>query len=297
MQLHNPQCFTKYLGPWAIEPSRFSALVALAKSGQLHAAAPKGQAQEREPFLRDASGIAIIPIDGVIMKQESKFGGTSSLELRRSLRAAVADPEVKAILLSIDSPGGTVAGQSELADAVRSANVRKPVHAQINDLGASAAYWTASQARSVSANETALVGSIGTVAIIEDTSKAYEMDGIKVHVLSTGPYKGAFADGAPVTDEQLADMQAIVDNTNEFFLGAVAAGRGLSRTDTEAVADGRLWLAGQAMALGLVDNVRSMDDTLEAIRQDIALEASRASVASRMASSKRRAVSEALDRT
>lgn len=293
--LHNPQCFTQYLGPWAIEPTRFAAMVALAKAGHLHAAAKPAQS-EREPFLMDSSGIAIVPISGTIMKQESKFGGTSSLEVRRSLRAAVADPEVKAILLSIDSPGGTVAGQSELADAVRSANARKPVYAQINDLGASAAYWTASQARSVSANDTALVGSIGTLAVVEDTSKAYEMAGVQVHVLSTGQYKGAFVDGTEVTDDHLSDLQAIVDQTNEFFLSAVEVGRTMARSQVEQVADGRLWLAGQAMALGLVDHVRSQDDTLDAIRTEIALQESRASVAARMGASRRRAVSEALDR-
>lgn len=297
---------------------RFSTLVAMAKAGLLEASDPKGGfANTREylmavmapgkpderlesidpPYLRDGSGVAIIPVEGAMMKEVSKFGGSSTIQIRRGLRAAAADPDVKAILLAIDSPGGTVAGMTELTDAVSAANRQKPVYAQINDLGASAAYWMASQTRSISANKTALVGSIGTVAIVEDSSKAYEMAGVVVHVVSTGDYKGAFADGAPVTEEQLADLQATVDGVNAFFLAGVSQGRGMAIADVKAVADGRLHLADDAQALGLVDHVRSMDATLEAIRADIAREASRTSVARRMDASKRRAVREALDIT
>lgn len=294
--MHNPKCFSRHLGPWAIEPVRFVSMVALAKAGKLQAITVADGSENDGPlYLKDGTGIAIIPVEGAIMKEQSKFGGASSLDIRRGLRAAVADPDIKSILLAIDSPGGTVAGMTELADAVKAADLRKPVYSQINDLGASAAYWAASQARSISANATAQVGSIGVLAIVEDTSKMYEMAGITVHVVSTGEYKGAFADGTEVTEAQLADLQSIVDETNKFFLGAVALGRGMSMDAVKEVADGRMYMASQAQALGLVDHVRSMDETLDAIRADMARDASRASVARRMDASKRRAVHEALD--
>src|SRR6185436_13049667 len=138
---------------------------------------------------------------------------------------AAADPSIKTILLLIDSPGGTIAGTAELADSVAAANKIKPVIAHADDQMASAAYWIASQCRMITSNRTALVGSIGTYVEVYDTSKMYENAGVKVHMISTGPHKGALVDGTPVTDDQLAEVQKLVDSLNRHFLAAVSAGR------------------------------------------------------------------------
>jgi len=124
-------------------------------------------------YERIAEGIAVIPLAGPLMKIDSKFGSTNTVRVRRALRAALADPDVRGILLHIDdSPGGTMAGTADLAAAVAAANLEKPVWAQIDDMGASAAYWVAAQARRIVANATAELGSIGVVAVLEDSSKA-----------------------------------------------------------------------------------------------------------------------------
>lgn len=261
--IHTAECAAQHFAPWMIEEHWFRSAVEAVKNGTMRPMAldidDEVDEAEKQPPYKIYNGIAIIPIAGALMKKKSKFGGTSSVETRAAVRKAVHDEKVKAILLHIDSPGGTVAGTADLAADVRSANGIKPVYAHIEDLGASAAYWVASQARRITANATAEVGSIGTLLVLDDTSGMYAAKGIKVHVISTGKYKGAGCDGAPVTDDHIKMFQETVDDLNEHFLKGVAQGREMSMAAVRAVADGRCHIAAKAKALGLIDEVASLD--------------------------------------
>ena len=126
------------------------------------------------------TGVAVIAISGILEKRQTHH-------VRSLLRNATEDERVVGILLVIDSPGGTVAGTADLAASIRSAAKVKPVHAFVEDLAASAAYWAASQAGKVFANtNTAMVGSIGTYAVLIDSSEMANKAGIKVHVIRAG---------------------------------------------------------------------------------------------------------------
>lgn len=263
-------CAAQHFGPWMVEPQWFTQAVNAVKAGTYKAerVIEKKEDGGTRTLYDLRNGVAIIQIVGQITKGESSFGGASSVATRRSIRQAVNDDRVEAILINIDSPGGTVAGTADLAADVREAASIKPTHAFIEDLGASAAYWIASQTGHIAANSTALIGSIGTVAVVEDTSGAYDKAGIKVHVVSTGKHKGAFTDGAPVTDEQLAELQAMVDGLNEHFLAAVMEGRGMNRDELNEIADGRVFIADKALSLGLIDTVSSFDAAFEALSME-----------------------------
>ena len=150
------------------------------------------------------------------------------------------------------------------------------MHAYIEDMGASAAYWVASQARTVAANAMAMVGSLGTFTVLYDLSKAAEMEGVQVHVVSTGDRKGAAAPGTPVTDEDLAEAQRLVDGFDAFFRTAVRGGRERGTKDVSAVWTGTAWLAAEARSLGLVDRVDSFDATLERITAPLRARAAKA---------------------
>lgn len=206
--------------------------------------------------------VAIVSIAGPMMKHRSKFGGTSTIETRRALREATASRDVRAILLHVDSPGGHVAGTLELAEDVAAARRRKPVHAFVEDLGASAAYWAASQAARITVNPTGQVGSIGTVAVLFDESERFEAAGVKTHVVSTGAIKGAGAPGAPITAEQLEHVRELVEDLNGHFLAAVGKGRKLGAKKLRAVSDGRTFIGRKALEAGLVDAVGSVDDAI-----------------------------------
>jgi len=270
---HESGCIADHLGLWCVEPKRFEAACAAFKAGYVPIVAARKAEKDSEeppPFQLMGGGIARVPITGYMSKR-SKFGA-STVDARYGLRAAVEHKDVKAIMLDIDSPGGTAAGTQELADEVRAANERKPVFAHIEDLGASAAYWVASQARRITANRTAEVGSIGTFAAVWDYSGALKKEGIKVHVISTGPLKGAFTPGSKITPEQLAALQTEVDDLNAEFLNAVAAGRAARPgfKDAASVATGGVWIAEKAKGLGLIDAVQSADATLEELAMEAA---------------------------
>jgi signal peptide peptidase SppA len=208
---------------------------------------------------------AVVKLTGTLMKQQSSLGGnnTSTIAARRAIRSAAADPNVSGILLAIDSPGGTVAGTADLAADVKAASRKKPVIAHIDDLGASAAYWIASQADAVYANTpTALVGSIGTVLSITDSSGAGEKSGVKTMTFATGPLKAAGYDGTPITDEQAAYFQGLVDSLQQEFDAAVQRGRRLSDTKLAAVKSGAVYPAAEAQPLGLIDGVQPLEKSL-----------------------------------
>ncbi len=262
------------MGLWCIEPLWMHRAMNAIKSGLYSFDMAEGR-REKTSFEMTSDGIAIISLTGPLMKRVSFFdmifgGGIGTVELRSQIREAANDGSVKAILLLVDSPGGTVAGTMELADEISAAKHKKQVFAQVDDLAASAAFWVASQADKIFANKPAEIGSIGTFAVVFDDSEMFEKAGVKVHVISTGDMKGAFVEGTPVTEEMLQDLQAKVEALNDFFLEAVANGRKMSKKAVKAVADGRTFLAAKAEELGLIDGVQSLDDTMQFIRTKIA---------------------------
>jgi signal peptide peptidase SppA len=271
--------FDQFLGVWAMDERAFLAQVewcqklVVLNQLEMHihgpqAAAAREQAAEGALYPVSKEGIARIDLRGTLTKQASSFNESGSTVLaRRKLRLAVGDSEVGAIALVIDSPGGTVAGTKELADEVAAARKKKPVYAFIEDLGASAAYWIASQATHVFANDTGLVGSIGTFGVVRDLSGMAAKEGIKVHVVRAGAFKGAGEPGTEVSAEFLAHYQTIINDLNEQFLSGVSAGRGMKLEQVRTLADGRVHIAAKAKELGLVDGVQSLDATLKQLAQ------------------------------
>jgi len=267
--------FDQWLGVWAIEPSAIEGMIALvmgadwgahmavwdaAEAKAKAAAADSSGAGFKGYYRNDSDGVAVLSLNGTLQKQRASMSAaTSTVIARQELRAAVKDAAVGAILLAIDSPGGTSAGTAELAAEVAAARAVKPVFTHFTDLGASAAYWIGSQAGKAVANEAALVGSIGTYAVVSDYSALAAKEGVKVHVVRAGEYKGTGVPGTEVTAAQLAEMQSIVDSRNAMFLDGVASGRSMAMERVKALADGRVHAAKDAVGLGLIDAVGSFD--------------------------------------
>lgn len=259
----------QYFGLWAIQEEPFRAAVAKVEGIDLtvHVAQQRARPDPSRGYqdysiVRD--NVALIELNGPLMKYSSSLsGGTSTVAVRRQIRNAVEDEQVASILMVVDSPGGTVAGTFDLVDEVAKAAKRKPLWAYIEDLGASAAYAVASQARAVYANRTAIVGSIGTFMVIEDQSARAEKLGIKVHVIRAGQFKGAGTPGTKISDEQLAEWQRLVNEYNQFFISALAEGRRMAVARAQGLADGRVHIGESARKLGLIDGVRTLDETLD----------------------------------
>jgi signal peptide peptidase SppA len=261
-----------YFGLWAMHVDQLTAFAELVSRTDMaqHMAAFRPP-QQQEPTIQkvaaaNGKSVAVVRLAGTMMKSAGSFGGSSTVQVRKDLRAA-ADPDVSAILMAIDSPGGAISGTADLASDVNRARRKKPVWAHIDDLGASAAYWVASQADQIYANSpTALVGSIGTYGSVTDLSGALEKGGVKVRVFRSGPLKGAGAvPGDPLTDEQAAHLQRTVDLTQQHFDAAVKSGRGLTAAQLDAVRSGGVFLAQEAKELKLIDGIRPLETTLAAL--------------------------------
>jgi signal peptide peptidase SppA len=262
--------------PWALHPAKFAEVAAFIdrhlageKLTAPPAAAKTGNKTEESYQVRD--GVAILPVYGIIGKRMNMFmdfsGGTSSELLARDFRQALADIQVKAILLDVDSPGGAVDGTQELADLIMAARPVKPVVAYANGLMASAAYWIGSAALAIVAPATAEVGSIGVALMHYDYSAADEKAGLKRTVITGGKYKRIASDEKPLSQEGQAYLQEMVDDYYNLFLAAVARQRGQEpATVHEEMADGRLFIGEKALKAGLIDQIGNFNDALALAR-------------------------------
>lgn len=254
-------------GPiWAIESSGWRSLLTTARAARFDVSA--GPAADAESYglpIRVKDGVGIIRLNGPMMKRVSPImrdcGMTGTDDLTAAVRAAAVDRDVETILFKVDSPGGSVDGLAELGDAVRSAAQIKPVIAQVDGMAASAAYYAVAHATEIRAGRMDMVGSIGTIMVVYDESKAFESEGVEAVVVSTGPLKATGTPGAPVTSEQRAYLQALVDAYFADFKSQVATGRKMSSEQVQAVSSGAVWTTGDAMRLGLVDKVATFRET------------------------------------
>lgn len=263
-----------WIGVWAIHVPAGQALAEMIGSTSirrhLSTVDPDELAEAKRYDYAIADGVAIINVDGPIMKHRSSMGGScSTVELRRLVRQAVADPKVRGICFRIESPGGSVSGTPEAFEEIRKASQSKPTMAFAEDLCASAGYWLACGADRIVANEAALVGSIGVYTVVADSSARAKADGVLVHVVRTGQHKGAGEPGTEITEDHLAHWQTEVDGLNALFLRAVKTGRDFDDSTLERIADGRCHLAKDALSLGLIDAVGSFEAAFEDFRASL----------------------------
>lgn len=259
--------------PWAILPTTLQAIVEVL---DLHAAGGRFTAEEiaarigaaAAPAPQPAGGaVAVLPLFGVVSQRmgmmEDISGGTSIEKFTQAFRQAIADPSVEAIVLQIDSPGGSVYGVAELATEIHEARDVKPIVAVADSLAASAAYWIGSQAREFVVTPGGQVGSIGVISLHWDLSKAYDEAGMKPTLIRAGEFKGEGNQYQPLSEEDHAAMQETVDQYYALFTKAVAAGRGRTVAEVrDGFGRGRVMTARDALAAGMVDRIDTMTSTM-----------------------------------
>lgn len=228
---------------------------------------------EPRPYQVLDGGIAVIPLVGVLAKRANLFmqvsGGTSTRMVANWLAQAGNDPQVKSVILEVDSPGGEANGVMELVQMV--GNVRdagKPVVAWISGFACSGAYWIASAAERVLINDSiATVGSIGVVATHIDVSRREEQLGIKTSEVTAGKYKRIASSYAPLTEEGRQSIQDMVDAMYSAFVESVAENRGRTVDDVlNRMADGRVFIGPDAIEAGLVDGASTYQALVDELR-------------------------------
>lgn len=259
--------------PWAILPDKLleiQSIYATHLRGEkidlagVEARVGKPLKSEHQPY-QVIDGVAVLPVEGVLAKRMNLLsqisGGASTELIARDFKAALADPGVSAIILAIDSPGGSVDGTQQLAQLVAAARGKKPVCTYADGTMASAAYWIGAAADAVYiGSDTTAVGSIGVVATHTDISGREAQAGIKTTEIVAGAYKRVASQYGALTESGRAAMQAQVDAIYEVFVADVAAARGVSVDQCLAdMADGRIFIGKAAIAAGLVDGVSTLD--------------------------------------
>lgn len=245
-----------------------------------------GGAQGREPVAFDddmpmprseqkrqyqmSGAAAIIPIHGTITPRPSVFadwsGGTSAEQIGRAVDAAAADPQASAIVLDIDSPGGSVFGLPETAAKILAARKAKPVYAVANHMAASAAYWFASQASEIAVTPAGQVGSVGVLWAHTDWSAFEETVGRKTTYIHAGKFKVEGAPEFPLDADAAAEMQRVVDAYYAQFVAGVAKGRGVSAQKVEdKFGQGRMKLADEAVESRMADRVATLEQVVNEI--------------------------------
>lgn len=192
---------------------------------------------------------------------------TTSTNLVDGILTAKDDDEIKAVILSIDSPGGDGVAGEEVANALK--NLNKPSVAVVRGVGASAAYWAASGADKIYASKISDVGSIGVTSSYLDETIKNAKEGYTYTEISSAKYKNVGDPGRPLSAEERALWQADIDKAHQVFVEAVAANRQLELAAVQKLANGLTYLGEAALAHGLIDEIGDMAKATKFIEEQI----------------------------
>ena len=179
------------------------------------------------------------------------------------LRKVADDGHAKALIVNIDSPGGTTVGGETLYNEIRRVAERKPVVGVVRTLGTSAAYLVATATDHIISAETSLTGSIGVLIQTAQFTGLLEKIGISAEAIKSSPLKSTPSPLEPLTEESRAATQAVIDDTHAWFIGIIAARRDLPEERLQQVSDGRIFTGRQALQLGLVDEIGGRHEARE----------------------------------
>lgn len=208
-------------------------------------------------------GVGLIEIHGVLASNGSSFGGlTASQTVVEQLHAAVENDRIRAILLRIDSPGGTPAAAEEIYEEVAKTARQKPVVVSIGDVGASAAYYLASAADVIYALPDSDVGSIGVILQIPNVEGLNEKIGVRWYIFTQGQYKDIGSPYRPPTPEEQVILTEQMRVAYDHFIRDVARGREMDEAKVRELAVGITWPGTQAKELGLIDEIGNYRDAL-----------------------------------
>ncbi|GAA5503009.1 hypothetical protein Dxin01_02758 [Deinococcus xinjiangensis] len=267
----NMQFLTQALSgqAWAITPQMLDHLQQLVASGKAMQSleenvTPEATVQKVPLVKANGRSVGLVTFHGVVINRCPDwgvyYGYMSPQTFAREIRMLADDSSVASIVISVDSPGGTVAGTVEAAEAVAYARSKKRVTAVVNDTCCSAAFWVASQANEIVVSPTSLTGSIGCIISHIDYSKALVDWGIVVTYIRSAVKKALGQPYEPLSDTAKAEFQKMVDDVHAQFIAAVAKGRRKARAlVADQWATGEVWTGADAITAGLADRLGTLN--------------------------------------
>ena len=205
--------------------------------------------------------VAVLYADGEIVdgSGKSQVAGDRFMKLVEKLRK---DKNVKAVVLRVNSPGGSVSASVKIRTALDSLMKEKPLVASFGDYAASGGYWISSGCQKIYADATTVTGSIGVFSLIPDFSKVTKKVGVNVESVGSNKHSDMMSLMRPFDAAELSYMQASVEDIYELFVNLVATSRGLSVERVDQIAQGRVWAAADALEVGLVDEIGTLQDAI-----------------------------------
>ncbi|GFE61393.1 signal peptide peptidase SppA [Geobacter sp. AOG2] len=207
-----------------------------------------------ETKLTDEEGVGLVEVRGMILDSKDTI---------RQLRYFLKKESVKAVVLRVDSPGGVVAPSQEIYEEVKRFAAKKKIIVSMGSLAASGGYYISAPATLIYANPGTITASIGVILKLSNIEALMDKIGIKSYTLKTGRFKDSGSPLRKLSAEDRAMLQAVIDNTHEQFVRAVAAGRKLPVEEVRKIADGRVLSGEQAKAMKLVDRLGTLQDAVE----------------------------------
>lgn len=193
--------------------------------------------------------VGVVEVEGVIV---------DSKKIIEQLDAFHENSSVKAIVLRVDSPGGGVGPSQEIHDEVKRIDIDKPVVVSMGSVAASGGYYIAAPARVIFANPGTITGSIGVIMEFANFQELLDKIGLHSEVVKSGKHKDIGSPVRPMTEEDRALLQSLIDDVHNQFVDSIAAGRQLDVKKVRSLADGRIFSGRQAQAIGLVDELGSL---------------------------------------
>ncbi|OLB03962.1 MAG: signal peptidase [Nitrospirae bacterium 13_2_20CM_62_7] len=221
--------------------------------------------------------VLMVELSGLISSRESEGlveQPNPVAHLKEELTRAANDSKVKALVVRINSPGGTVTASDVLYHELRAFKEKRkiPVIASIMDVGASGGYYVAVAADKIMVHPSSVTGSLGVIMLTVNARGLLEKIGLEATAVASGPKKDMGSPFRTMTDEERAIFQGVIDSFYQRFLSVIQEGRrNLTPEEIRKLADGRIYSGEQAKALGLVDSVGYLDDAIELAKRQAGL--------------------------
>ncbi|MDD5594595.1 MAG: signal peptide peptidase SppA, partial [Candidatus Margulisbacteria bacterium] len=233
------------------------------------------QIEPEEVFFTQVFGVAVIEVDGEIVEGSSGqnliFGGSyvGADKLVRDIRKAAEDVTVKAIILRVNSPGGSPVAAGEINQALQYAHEKKKVIiASLGDVAASGGYYIAAAADKIVADPSTITGSIGVIGAFPVFAGLLRTAEVTADVIKEGAHSDMFSGLRKFSTVETEALDRILDETYRDFINVVAAGRKLATAEVEKLAQGRVYTGNQALAVKLVDKIGGFTDAIDLARQE-----------------------------
>jgi len=221
-----------------------------------------------------SGNVAVIPVKGVILGDDGDYlfdEVVSSEEAIELIEKAAENPNIKAIILEINSPGGSPVASEEIANAIKKTN--KTTVAWIREVGASGAYWVASSSDYIVASRMSITGSIGVIGSYLEFEGLVNRYNLTYRRLVSGKYKDIGDPFKELTQEEQEILQKNLDSIRDFFVEEVAKNRNMKKYEVEKAANGLFYLGEEAKKLGLIDEIGGKDEAIKFIEEKEAITA------------------------